>query len=432
MKKVVQESEPPRKSFYKLFVIIILIISVILLLFFFILTPQFIIRKFSTDGKLEASTIERLSNLRIFVLVMFVIFFGVALFCSLKKDYTINFFKRYKTLMLNVLVLLVTLLLIFLLSELALRVYYHGSKRVIAVSPMIREYGKYVDKLNNEGMRGGDFVVEKPNGTIRIVIVGDSFVYGAGIKNINDTFAYLLEKQLNERNDGVHYEVMNFGKPGDNLPQYLDRLKAKVTKYHPDIVIIGYMLYDFQIRDSEENKYKSIDTEPWTISIVGFWLRASSYAYYFLEQETNKFLEVFGIKKSNKKVLFEAYTPPENQKINAVIFHEMKKVTKENNSSIFVIIFPLISQLEDYPLKDIHGILKNVIKSQAIYVYDLQPDFSKYPTKDLIANRYDPHPNELAAKITTKELYDIIINKRYNLPEENMNSSTKFSLEMLR
>ena len=52
-------------------------------------------------------------------------------------------------------------------------------------------------KTNAEGFIGRDYAVEKPAGALRFAFLGDSFVEAMQV-NYEQTFAYLLEKSLND------------------------------------------------------------------------------------------------------------------------------------------------------------------------------------------------------------------------------------------
>jgi hypothetical protein len=99
---------------------------------------------------------------------------------------------------------------------------------------------KGVDVRNNQwGMRDLEYQKEKPEGTFRIVILGASYLFGAGV-NQEEDFESLLEKRLNEENSGTpyaNYEVLNFGVGSRSLPQSLHVLKTIARPFDPDMVM---------------------------------------------------------------------------------------------------------------------------------------------------------------------------------------------------
>ena len=122
----------------------------------------------------------------------------------------------------------------------------------ISVS-FVGTYGKVKIKptyvhINSEGFRDDkDYPIQKPNNTIRIVALGDSFTFGYGV-NLTDTWPKQLERLLNENNQNknLHYEVLNFGVTGYDSEQEVYFFKEKALKYNPDIIIIQFLYNDLE------------------------------------------------------------------------------------------------------------------------------------------------------------------------------------------
>jgi len=90
---------------------------------------------------------------------------------------------------------------------------------------------------NNRGMRGpGNYVYDKPEGVFRIATLGDSFVFGVGVK-ANETASAVLESLLDKKGP-ERYEVYNFGVYSYSPVTEYIYLKKEVIKYKPDLVIL--------------------------------------------------------------------------------------------------------------------------------------------------------------------------------------------------
>lgn len=89
---------------------------------------------------------------------------------------------------------------------------------------------------NNFGMRNKtNITLEKPANTYRILLTGDSFTFGSGLKD-NETISVQMEKILNESNRDITFEVLNKGVPGYSLDQEYRSLLEDIKKFHPDLV----------------------------------------------------------------------------------------------------------------------------------------------------------------------------------------------------
>lgn len=83
---------------------------------------------------------------------------------------------------------------------------------------------------------------EKDSTKIRILMLGDSFTFGEGVKN-DQTSSYLLENYLNESSVNK-YEVINLGVSSyAPILEYL-QLKENIRIMEPDIVIMNFDMSD--------------------------------------------------------------------------------------------------------------------------------------------------------------------------------------------
>lgn len=93
---------------------------------------------------------------------------------------------------------------------------------------------------NRWGMRDRDYSMEKPEGTVRIALLGMSVVMGAYVGD-DETFEALLEKRLNEdaaMGRGAAVEILNFAVGGHNSLQQLAYLEDQALDFDPDVVMI--------------------------------------------------------------------------------------------------------------------------------------------------------------------------------------------------
>ena len=97
----------------------------------------------------------------------------------------------------------------------------------------------------------------KPAGVTRIVLFGDSFTEGQGVK-ADDTLARVLERRLNE--GPGRYEVRNCGRRGLDFPELMEPFAA-CMQYEPDLIVYALVLNDaarppeFQARQSYVNDW---------------------------------------------------------------------------------------------------------------------------------------------------------------------------------
>jgi len=92
---------------------------------------------------------------------------------------------------------------------------------------------------NSHGMRNErDFELEPANGRPRLLIVGDSYAFGHGVRN-EETFAHLLGVHLPE------WDVMNMAVEGHGTDQNYIMYEQYGERFHPEIVLVGFFVHDF-------------------------------------------------------------------------------------------------------------------------------------------------------------------------------------------
>lgn len=94
----------------------------------------------------------------------------------------------------------------------------------------------YEVRLNEHGFRDDPFSSEKPEGARRIFMLGDSYVFGSGVK-ARHCLDKLIEAALRSET-GEKHEVLNLGLPGANPPEYLETAE-ELADLDPDVVILN-------------------------------------------------------------------------------------------------------------------------------------------------------------------------------------------------
>jgi hypothetical protein len=119
---------------------------------------------------------------------------------------------------------------------------YHPT-RGWALRPGISNMSVFDGKMlnsNSQGIRGRDeYSYEKPPGTLRVLVLGDSFTFGEEVSD-HETFPFYLQKMMPDS------EVLNFGIHGYGHDQMLIYLQEEGSKYHPDIVVLGFVYGDMK------------------------------------------------------------------------------------------------------------------------------------------------------------------------------------------
>jgi len=94
---------------------------------------------------------------------------------------------------------------------------------------------------NSRGCRDEEYPLPKPEGSFRILVLGDSFTFGMGVE-AQATYPKQLELLLHR--DEIRAEVINCGVIGHDLWQHRVTLDTKALKLQPDLVVLGLYYND--------------------------------------------------------------------------------------------------------------------------------------------------------------------------------------------
>lgn len=141
---------------------------------------------------------------------------------------------------------------LFLVTERLPEIQARTARRALKPNVECRQTAPEYDvavRINDKGLRDAPHPYAKPPGTIRILVLGDSFVFGYGVE-AEQRFTNLLQARLNAAQSAQHYEVISAGVPSWGTTDALLYLQEEGLKYHPDIVLLCF--YENDVRDNED------------------------------------------------------------------------------------------------------------------------------------------------------------------------------------
>jgi hypothetical protein len=94
-------------------------------------------------------------------------------------------------------------------------------------------------RCNSRGLRDSDKSYSKPSGTRRIIVLGDSFMWGYGVEN-TEMFSAVLQDLVPDS------ETVNFGVNGYSTVQEFVRLETEGMRYEPDVTVLVFVWNDLE------------------------------------------------------------------------------------------------------------------------------------------------------------------------------------------
>lgn len=279
----------------------------------------------------------------------------------------------------------VALLFSLMIGELALRLLYPEPTRPIlsdipelsdrwsvdSVSGMHAIYDKmktsgkimHWNKFNHAGFRDHDEFTPGSFDTsaFKILLLEDSFTYGASAFREGECFADVLEANLCHQMNVV---IWNTGMPGIGQRQEINELETYFPILRPQLVILGFCLNDFAdnlwppgeyyifMDGCLAFRYARVDDSLVVLSPQAAYRRANPIILSGGMQS----LRICQLAKSAVKALMNRYCPFDpsgnNYKQTELLLSEIAGYIQGHNSKLLVMIIPSLFDVKRYPTRD--------------------------------------------------------------------------------
>ena len=137
----------------------------------------------------------------------------------------------------TVLIDLAVMAVLLIAGEAGVRVFYPQAARYLFSSTLT---GGHPIHLNSHGLRDEEFPEARPAGERRILCLGDSTTFGAGIA-AEETYPKQMERLLNEAPEGrKRWRVINAGGQGASVTGLTEYLERQGLAFKPEAVVLGF------------------------------------------------------------------------------------------------------------------------------------------------------------------------------------------------
>lgn len=252
-------------------------------------------------------------------------------------------------------------------------------------------------KHNSAGWRDVDHSLKKPPDTFRILGLGNSYLWGQGVRQ-EDICLSQLPGLLKDDLPDKTIETINAGISGVNTANERTQLKEIGLKYEPDLVIVHFVP-----NDVENNLQSSGPRIVFRYEYIGLYhqpdrLTPYSYLWSWARQRT---INMFRAKRYIRDSLagFSDRSPGWISCQKALL--DIKSLCDRNNARFLVVIFPFYIDLDrdNYPFQIIHDTVFKFCRQNGIHVLDLRDAYRQFKGPELWVHPGDQHPNEFAHKI---------------------------------
>jgi len=267
--------------------------------------------------------------------------------------------------------------------------------------------------INSRGMRCPDFPVEKPEGEVRLLIVGDSVTFGYKVTEGED-YPHILQKYLEGHYHGLSPRVLNAGVNGYSTREESMFLDREGSAFRPDIAIIGFVLNDAspyarayqrgQFRDllNRSGRYGimagayDLLQRLYVVRSIG-WLTKMSRRWAKPERDLHE------LRKEINRDEMELDTESAVEGFAEALedLNDMFEWSREHEAEVLLVCFPIRFQLEERPVPGRpQKRLAEFCRSLRVPFLDLLPAFREQAEDDLFLDitHLSPAGNDLAAR----------------------------------
>jgi len=348
----------------------------------------------------------------------------------------------------NLLVSLAAVVLFFAVFEATLRIFYISSaaelyapdaelERKLAPShhALVRARDfEMVVQTNALGLRDAE-VGEKRPGVKRVLVLGDSYPFGYGVKQA-EAFPARLEESLQSR--GKTVEVINAGVFGWGPDQELIWLRREGVKLKPDVVVIAFYVGNDAI-DSftkkffvvEEGKLKRVKPllsgEELNALEFRSFLRKNFLVYAFLSEQVRTILAARaasgeGVALNEFEMLRKDYSPDieAGMEVSQAVVAEMARVSREAGAEPLLVVIPTQMQYDGekweavrrqfglesngFDLEKPDQALQGFARGQGLAVLDLLPALKEARQAGALNLPVDGHWNAAGHEVAAEAL----------------------------
>ena len=244
-------------------------------------------------------------------------------------------------------------------------------------------------ETNSQGLRDREFTFEKPAGTLRVMMLGDSFTEGWGVEE-RGIFSKRIERLYADQ--GTNAEVINTGVGNWNSVQEVEFFLTDGYRYHPDIVVLNFV-----INDAEPVQH---DRPP------SFLLR-HCYSCVFLVGRYDALRRmIFGGKDWEDYYLglFGDGSAPGWIAAKAAI-KRLADYCDKNHIKLLIANHPELHDVKNYRLQKITDFIRDAAAEDKVPFVDLLPYLRDHDSASLWVTPPDPHPNALAHKLLADGIF---------------------------
>ena len=238
-------------------------------------------------------------------------------------------------------------------------------------------------QTNSQGLHDREYALDKPPGTFRVAVLGDSQSMASGVSR-DENYHAVIESRIDSQAHGYErIEFINFAVGASTPGDYRDVLEHKALAYSPDLVLVGFTPGNDEIFNfsAEKKRYKEKPVRDGFFQSF-LWRRIEDLGSHYLGGESHDERGPFMDHHRERLRLLLGDIQRRSERAGApVVLVYLARVERENRSEI-----------------------QALAESLGIHFVDTSPAFRDIPLDETRIYRTDRHPNPYAHRVIADTL----------------------------
>lgn len=220
-------------------------------------------------------------------------------------------------------------------------------------------------RTNSAGMRGvREYTLDPQPGVHRVLMLGDSFVFGFGVED-DEVVSAVLEDRLNAASaPGQRFEVINLAVSGFGQAEELVTLRARGLRYRPQTVVLFYFDNDIGnnavarlfepigeegVRPTGNVYLPGVKTQEWLYAIAPVrWLFEHSQAWNLIRNRLSSLVQASLLRQEGLREFDDL--DPESVALTRALLRELVKEAAAAGARSIVVIIPHRKNRSNFPM----------------------------------------------------------------------------------
>jgi len=275
--------------------------------------------------------------------------------------------------------------------------YAKDMKQVSSIPGMGHEHvpdrsGTYMGvpvAINSHGWRDKEYSLEKHEGVVRIMMLGDSVTLGWGAPPEGIT-SNILEDLLNHQPNGRQYEVLNTGIGNSNTAMQTAYFLHTGYQFSPDMVILNYFINDAEPTPARKSNF----------------LLEHLYSAVFIAGRMDILLRTYLGRSDWSRYYHDLYKADQpGWQVTQQAIRQLSAYCQQQAIPLLVVHYPELHQLSPYPFQEERQLVARVVESESLPFLDLLPAVTQEEPRTLWVTPTDAHPNGKAGAIFAQQIF---------------------------